>query len=162
MGQMGPFPGTNRAPSLGQTGRFLLKSTVKSLFCPVCPWNGWGSSLGRLSRKGRQKSVYVFCVYWFFFPPKLSAAVHDFLCGRLSGCRKRRSAEGVRSFLRFSGLFCHLLVTFPDASVTFFISFLSDSFRRTPFAGLLLRQGEIFGRKGGRDLIAAFKNVKLN
>ena len=29
-------------PSLGQTGRFLLISTVKWPFCPVCPWEGWG------------------------------------------------------------------------------------------------------------------------
>ena len=50
-------PRTNQDPSLGQTGRFLLNSTVKSSFCPVCSWDVWGSSLGRLSRKGRQKNV---------------------------------------------------------------------------------------------------------
>ena len=36
----GPVPGRNCDPSLGQTGRFLSNSTVKSPFCPVCPWDG--------------------------------------------------------------------------------------------------------------------------
>ena len=61
-----PFPGTNRHPSLGQTGGSLLNSTVKSPFCPVVPGTGGGLSLGRLSQKGRKKNVYVFSVYWFF------------------------------------------------------------------------------------------------
>ena len=56
----------------GQTGRFLLlNSTVKSPFCPVCPWDGSRFVPGRLSRKGRQKNVHVFCVYWFFHPKML-------------------------------------------------------------------------------------------
>ena len=67
---MGPLPGTKWDPSLGQTGLSLFNSTVKSPFCPVCPWTGGGSSLGRLSREGRQKNVYVLCVYCFFFVPK--------------------------------------------------------------------------------------------
>ena len=42
LGQMGPLPGTKRDPSLGQTGLSLFNSTVKSPFCSVCPWDGWG------------------------------------------------------------------------------------------------------------------------
>ena len=72
LGQTGPLPGTNWDLSLGQTGLFLFNSTVKSPFCPVCPWTGGGSSLGQLSHKGRHKSVYVFSVYWFFRPPMFS------------------------------------------------------------------------------------------
>ena len=41
LGQMGPLPGTKWDPSLGQTGLSLFNSTVKSPFCPVCPWDGW-------------------------------------------------------------------------------------------------------------------------
>ena len=56
-----------------------------------------------------------------------------------SGCRKRRWAKGVRSFFFVFG---HFSVTFSDASATSFVTFLPDSFCRTPFAGLLLRQDE--------------------
>ena len=35
-----PSPGQTGTPSQGQTGRFLFNSTVKSPFCPVCPWDG--------------------------------------------------------------------------------------------------------------------------
>ena len=80
LGQRGPLPGTNSDPSLGQTGLFLLNSTVKALFCPVCPWDGWGSSLGRLSHKGRQKNVYVFFVYWFFVVPSADFPSETCLC----------------------------------------------------------------------------------
>ena len=69
LGQMGPLPGTNWDPSLGQTGLSLFNSTVKSPFCPVCPWDRWGFVPGTLSHKGRQKNVYVFSVYWFFLLP---------------------------------------------------------------------------------------------
>ena len=56
-----------------------------------------------------------------------------------SGCRKRRSAKGVRSlFLVFWDSFGHFLVTSSDASVMFFV----NVFCQTPFAGLLLRQGD--------------------
>ena len=44
---------------------------------------------------------------------------------RISGCCRRRSAKGVRSLFSFSG---HFLVTFSDAFVTFFVTFLPDSF----------------------------------
>ena len=52
----------------------------------------------------------------------------------------RSAAKGGRQkefdhFSSFSGLFRSLLVTFSDASVTFFVTF-----SQTPFAGLLLRQ----------------------
>ena len=61
-----PSPGTNWDPPLGQIGRFLLNSTVKSPFFPVCPWDGWGF----VSRKGRQKNVCVFvCLLVFFSCP---------------------------------------------------------------------------------------------
>ena len=55
-----------------------------------------------------------------------------------SGCRKRRSAKGVRS----------LFFVFRTLSVTFWslflmlLSLLSSLFCQTPFAGLLLRQGD--------------------
>ena len=68
LGQTGPLPGTNWDPSLGQTGRFLLNSTVKSPFCPVCPWDGWGFVLGTIVPQGLSEKVYVFSVYWFFAP----------------------------------------------------------------------------------------------
>ena len=41
------------------------------------------------------------------------------------------------TFFRFRSSFGHFLVTFSDASVTFSITFC-----QTPFAGLLLRQGD--------------------
>ena len=63
-------PWDKRDPSPGQIGTrpwdkpvfffFLFNSTAKSPFCPVCPWDGWGLSLGQLSHKGGQKNVYVF------------------------------------------------------------------------------------------------------
>ena len=53
--KLGPVPGTNRP--------FLFSSTVKSPFCPVCPGTGGGSSLGRLSHRGRQKTVFVFSAH---------------------------------------------------------------------------------------------------
>ena len=55
-----------------------------------------------------------------------------------SGCRKTRSAKGVRSLFCFRDCFGHFLVTFSDASVTFLWLFC-----QTPFAGLLLRQGDL-------------------
>ena len=56
-----------------------------------------------------------------------------------SGCRKRRSAKGVRSLFRFRDTFGHFLVIFSDVFVTFFVTFLPDSFCRTP---KVLRQGD--------------------
>ena len=69
-----------------------------------------------------------------------------------SGCRKRRSAK---EFDRF--LFC--LVTFSDASVTFFVTFLPDSFRRTPFAAGWPTYPVLRGRLG--NLRAAFLFWKM-
>ena len=59
-----------------------------------------------------------------------------------SGCRKRRSAKGVRSlFFSFSGLFRSLFGHFfSNASVTFSAKLLCQ----TPFAGLLLRPIAIY------------------
>ena len=45
-------------------------------------------------------------------------------------CGKRSSI----TFFRFRDAFGHFLVTFSDASVTFFVTFLPNSFCRTPFA----------------------------
>ena len=64
LGQPGPVPGTNRDPSLRQTGRFLFNSNRH--FVPFVPGTGPGLSLGRLPSKGRQKKVFVFCVSCFF------------------------------------------------------------------------------------------------
>ena len=68
-GQTGPLPGTNWDPSLGQTGLFLFDSTVKSPFCPVCPWDVWGFVLGTIVPQGRsEKCLCVFCLL-VFSPP---------------------------------------------------------------------------------------------
>ena len=45
-------------------------------------------------------------------------------------CGKRSSI----TFFRFRDAFGHFSVTFSDAFVTFFVTFLPDSFCRTPFA----------------------------
>ena len=45
-------------------------------------------------------------------------------------CGKRSSI----TFLRFRDAFGHFSVTFSDASVTFFVTFLPNSFCQTPFA----------------------------
>ena len=69
LGQAGPLPGANWDPSLGQTGRFLLNSTVESPFCPVCPWDGWVP--GTIVPQGQsEKCLCVFCLLVFFFAPR--------------------------------------------------------------------------------------------
>ena len=81
----GTVSGTNRNlpwdkqdPFLGQTGThardklavfFLFSSTAP--FCPVCPWDRWGLSLGRLSRKGRRQINVLFIA---FLLPELSGS----------------------------------------------------------------------------------------
>ena len=68
---MGPLPGTKWDPSLGQTGLSLLNSTVKSLFCPVCPWDGWGFVPGTIVPQGpSEKCLCVFCLLVSFAPNK--------------------------------------------------------------------------------------------
>ena len=60
---------------------------------------------------------------------------------KLGVIRVPQKEVGKRSsitFFRFGDSFGHFLVTFSDASVTF-----SSLFCQTPFAGLLLRQGEV-------------------
>ena len=98
LGQTGPLAGTKWDPSLGQTGGFLFNSTVKSPFCPVCPWDGWGIVLGRLSRKGleSEKCSCVFsAVCWFFFfaPNFLKRFGHrrDITANRGISCPKNTS-----------------------------------------------------------------------
>ena len=71
LGQMGPLPGTKWDPSLGQTGLSLFNSTVKSLFCPVCPWDGWGFVPGTIVPQGpSEKCLCVFCLLVFLLPNK--------------------------------------------------------------------------------------------
>ena len=62
---------------------------------------------------------------------------------RFSGCRKRSAAKGVRSLFFVFGT---LSVTFRSLFLTL-LSLFSSLFCQTPFAGLLLRRGEIFCRK---------------
>ena len=69
LGQMGPLPGTKWDPSLGQTGLSLFNSTVKSPFCPVCPWDGWGFVPGTIVPEGpSEKCLCVFCLLVSFAP----------------------------------------------------------------------------------------------
>ena len=55
-----------------------------------------------------------------------------------SGCRKRSAAKGVRSLFFVFGM---LSVTFRSL-ILMLLSFILSLFCQTPFAGLLLRQGE--------------------
>ena len=64
----------------------------------------------------------------------------------LSGCRKRSAAKGVRSLFFVFGT---LSVTFRSLFLTL-LSLFSSLFCQTPFAGLLLRQGESWGLKTQR------------
>ena len=67
-----PSPGTKWDPSLGQTDLSLFNSTVKSLFCPVCPWDGWGFVPGTIVPRGpSEKCLCVFCLLFFLLPTKL-------------------------------------------------------------------------------------------
>ena len=64
-------PWDKRDLSLGQTGRFLFNSTVKSLFCPVCPWDVWGFVPGTIvpPRPSKKKGLCVLCL--LFFSPSI-------------------------------------------------------------------------------------------
>ena len=66
LGQMGPLPGTKWDPSLGQTGLSLFNSTVKSPFCPVCPWDGWGFVPGTIVPQGPSEKWLCFMFIGFF------------------------------------------------------------------------------------------------
>ena len=69
LGEMGPLPGTKWDPSPGQTGLSLFNSTVKSPFCPVCPWDGWGFVPGTIVPQGpSEKCLCVFCLLVFLLP----------------------------------------------------------------------------------------------
>ena len=63
----GPVPGTNRDPSLGQTGLFLFNPTVKSPFYLVCPWDGWGFVPGTIVPQGLSEKCLCVSVYCFSF-----------------------------------------------------------------------------------------------
>ena len=64
-----PLSGRNWDPSLGQTGRSLLNSTVKSPFCPVCPWDGWGvRSRDDCPARASEKMLMCFLFIVFFRP----------------------------------------------------------------------------------------------
>ena len=73
-------PWDKRDPSPGQTGtRPWDKPAVLCLitqenrhFVPFVPGTGGGLSPGRLSRKGRQKNVYVFLFIGFFSPQMIA------------------------------------------------------------------------------------------
>ena len=76
--KMGPVPGTKWDPSLGQTGLSLFNSTVKSPFCPVCPWDGWGFVPGTIVPQGpSEKCLCVLCLL-VFFAPKSCVALRGF------------------------------------------------------------------------------------
>ena len=77
---MGPLPGTKWDPSLGQTGLSLFNSTVKSLFCPVCPWDGWGFVPGTIVPQGpSEKCLCVFCSLFFFAPKRMLGQMKSFM-----------------------------------------------------------------------------------
>ena len=61
---------------------------------PFVPGMGPGLSLGRLSRKGRQKNVYVFCVYRFFAPKLKSTQITGTPKAEFFGSQ-RRGDKGV-------------------------------------------------------------------
>ena len=95
---------------------------------------------------GELKGACAHCAIYHAFREKLLALLTNFIIVELprendtkgkSGCRKRSAAKGVRSLFCFRDAFGHFSVTFSDASVTFFVTFLPNSFAR-----LLLRQGE--------------------
>ena len=76
LGQMGPLPGTKWDPSLGQTGLSLFNSTVKSPFCPVCPWDRWGFVPGTIVPQGpSEKCLCVFCLLFFLLPEQGASRV---------------------------------------------------------------------------------------
>ena len=62
--------------SLGQTGCCLFNHTVKSLFCPICSWDGWGSSLKRLFHERCQKIFMCFVLIGCFRSPKVRVFVN--------------------------------------------------------------------------------------
>ena len=64
-----PSPGQNGTRPLGQTGLSLFNSTVKSPFCPVCPWDGWGFVPGTIVPQGPfENCLCVFCLLVFLAP----------------------------------------------------------------------------------------------
>ena len=94
----------------------------------------------------------------------------------LSYFRVPQKEVGKRSsitFFSFRDTFGHFSVTFSDASVTFFVTFLPDSFCQTPFARLLLpdsfcqtpfarlllQQGDYCSREAGRIHIGSWAYV---
>ena len=97
LGQMGPLPGTKWDPSLGQTGLSLSNSTVKSLFCPVCPWDWWGFVPGTIvPQKPSEQCLCVFCLL-VFFSPKFRA-FRIFIPAQGPERKGRNPAQGSRSF----------------------------------------------------------------
>ena len=61
-----PSPGQNGTRPWDKPAFLCLIPQSNRHFVPFVPGTGGGSSLGRLSHKGRQKNVCVFSVYWFF------------------------------------------------------------------------------------------------
>ena len=89
LGQTGPLPGTNWDPSLGQTGLFLFNSTVKSPFCPVCPWD--------------EKCLCVFCLLVFCsqMDPSFKDRLASFKAARL----RNETAPEKKKFYRCEAWF---------------------------------------------------------
>ena len=104
---------------------------------PRCPWDVPNLSLGRFQNIPTTKFLYVIFLYRLF-----------------SGCRKRSAAKGVRSLFFVFGT---LSVTFRSLFLML-LSLFSSLFCQTPFAGLLLRQGDFFSvpRKFGANFGANF------
>ena len=71
VGQTGTVLGRTRTCPWDK-GRFLLNCTVKSPFCPICPWDEWGLSLDDSRAKGiRKMFICVLCLLGFFRSPGL-------------------------------------------------------------------------------------------
>ena len=71
-------PWDKRDPSSRQIGTcpwdkpaFFLFNSVKSPFCPVCPWDGWGFVPGTIVPQGPSEKCFCFFLFigFFFGPP---------------------------------------------------------------------------------------------
>ena len=64
-----------RDKPLGQTGLSLFNSTVKSLFCPVCPWDRWGFVPGTIVPRGPSKKCFMCFLFIVFLLPCVLSSV---------------------------------------------------------------------------------------
>ena len=126
---MGPLPGTKWDPSLGQTGLSLLNSTVKSPFCPVCPWDGWGFVPGTIVPQGPSENVCVFCLLFFVAPngkrPKENKKKKPFCTFVVARLSSFNFSEVLARWLKAGGAECfrpevsHLLPPFVPRQIVF-------------------------------------------